>query len=142
MRELTRGVFPTQLERSGLEPALRSFLTRSAPVVTLRTDGEVEGRRFAPRIEAAVYFCCVEAVGAETEPATIALTLDVDELVLRISGTARTDIDVRAIADRAEAVGGSLTAGDHWLTLKVPAGSDRPEHALVGDPAGSVLPHR
>ena len=142
LRELTRGVFPTQLERSGLEPALRSFLTRSAPVVTLRTDGEVEGRRFAPRIEAAVYFCCVEAVGAETEPATIALTLDGDELVLRISGSARTDIDVRAIADRAEAVGGSLTAGDHWLTLTVPAGSDQPEHALVGDPAGSVLPHR
>jgi hypothetical protein len=145
LRELTRGVFPTQLERSGLEPALRSFLTRSAPVVTLGTDDEVAGRRFPPRIEAAIYFCCVEAVGAETEPATIALTLDGDELVLRISGTARTDIDVRAIADRAEAIGGSLTAGSNWLTLSIPVGqvgSARPEPALVGHPSGGVLPRR
>jgi hypothetical protein len=142
LRELTRGVFPTQLERSGLEPALRSFLTRSAPVVTLRTDGEVAGRRFTPRIEAAIYFCCVEAVGAETGPATIALTRDGDELLLCISGTARTDIDVRAIADRAEAVGGSLTAGNHSIRLAIPVGSGRPQPALVGNPAGGVLPRR
>ena len=142
LRELTRGVFPTQLERSGLEPALRSFLTRSAPAVTLRTAGVAVGRRFSPRVEAAVYFCCVEAVGAETEPATIDLALDGDELVLHIAGTARTDIDVRAIADRAEAVGGSLSTARHVLTLSIPVGADRPAYALVGDAAGGLLPGR
>ena len=142
LRELTRGVFPTQLERSGLEPALRSFLTRSAPAVTLRTDGEVAGRRFAPRVEAAVYFCSVEATGTETEPATVDLTLDGDELVLRIAGTARTDIDVRAMADRAEAVGGTLSSENHVLTLSIPVGTDSSSYDSVGDPAGGLRPGR
>ena len=110
--------------------------------MTLRTAGAAAGRRFSPRVEAAVYFCCVEAVGAETEPATIDLALDGDELVLHIAGAARTDIDVRAIADRAEAVGGSLSTAKHVLTLSIPVGADPPAYALVVDAAGGLLPGR
>jgi hypothetical protein len=93
-------------------------------------------------VEAAVYFCSVEATGAETEPATVDLTLDGDELVLRIAGTARTDIDVRAMADRAEAVGGTLSTEHHALTLSIPVGTDQPSYASVGDAAGGLRPGR
>ncbi len=46
LRELTRGVFPTQLGRSGVEAALRSMLARSSPGTTLHVDAAVAGRRF------------------------------------------------------------------------------------------------
>ena len=57
LRELTRGVFPTQLARAGLEPALRSFLARSGLARPCTVDQSAAGRRFSARVEAAVYFC-------------------------------------------------------------------------------------
>ena len=43
LRELTRGVFPTQLARSGVEPALRSLLARNGLASALQV-GAVRGR--------------------------------------------------------------------------------------------------
>ena len=61
LRDLTRGLFPTQLSRSGLEPALRSHLARSGLAGALRVDPTVAGRRFLHPVEAAVYSCLVGA---------------------------------------------------------------------------------
>ena len=61
LRELSHGVFPTQLERAGIGPALASYLARTRPTITLVVDEAAQGRRFGARAEAAAYFCCIEA---------------------------------------------------------------------------------
>jgi hypothetical protein len=105
LRELTRGVFPAQLARAGIEPALRSF--------PLTLDHALSGRRFAARVEAAVYFCCTQtrASSAELTPSGTdpVLTLfDVDDVP-------------QDVVDRVEAAGGSVSTSDHVLSVVLPA---------------------
>lgn len=121
LRELTRGVFPTQLARSGLEPALRSLLARSGPGATLTVDGAA-GRRFAPRVEAALYFGCVEATRTGSAVSLVELSLAGPELALRITGVDAPAVDLQSITDRVEAVGGSLSTGQDLLVLTVGVG--------------------
>ena len=120
LRDLTRGVFPTQLARSGIEPALRSFLGRSASSAQLLIDPSVAGQRFAPRVEAAVYFCCVEAVRT-AEVTVIELALDGERLCQRVHGVA--GLDLQAVEDRVEAVGGTLALADDVLEVSIPVGT-------------------
>ena len=138
LRDLTRGVFPSQLAQSGLEPALRSLFARSPTAVTFTVHG-TGGRRHAPRVEAAVYFCCSEALRAGGA-VSVDLTGVRDELVLRIAG-AHDGVDLRGITDRVEAVGGELRPGDGQLVLTVPVteGPAEPASALAGGP-GSAVP--
>ena len=56
---LSRGIYPRMLSQEGLVPALRSAVATSAIPVTVSTDQV--GRLPAP-VEAALYFCCMEAV--------------------------------------------------------------------------------
>ncbi|WP_426561039.1 hypothetical protein ACPPVT_13430 [Angustibacter sp. McL0619] len=136
LRELTRGVTPAQLARSGLEPTLRSLLARSGAAEL--TVHESAGRRYAPRVEAAVYFCCVEAVGAATGPVSVELVSAGDDLVLRIEG-AHEGVDVQGVTDRVEAVGGELRADDRLLVLTIPvAGAAEPASALAGAASRAV----
>lgn len=59
LRSLVRGIYPPLLVDRGLRDAL-AWVTRSAPIeTTLDVDGL---RRYAPEVEAAVYFCCLEAL--------------------------------------------------------------------------------
>lgn len=139
LRELTRGVFPTQLARSGIEPALRSLLARSGQRVTLRVDASAAaGRRFSARVEATVYFCCAEAARAVPDLTSVELSVADQDLRLRIRPVPGTAVDLRAIVDRVAAVGGSLSVADDVLTLDIPVGADHPTYALLGrvDPGG------
>ena len=61
LREITRGVFPAQLARSGLPIALGSLLARTASPSHLVVEEDAVGRRFDPRVEAAAYFCAAES---------------------------------------------------------------------------------
>jgi hypothetical protein len=128
LRDLTRGVFPSQLVRSGLEPTLRSLVARSPSGARLTVEA---GRRYAPRVEAAVYFCCVEALRADGGPISIELAEHADRLVLRISG-AHDGVDLRGVQDRGEAAGGQLQTapGELFLTIPVAPAADR-DSALV-----------
>jgi signal transduction histidine kinase len=122
LRELTRGLFPTQLSRAGVGPALRSHLARAGLDGMLVLDDDAAGRRFPARVEAAVYFCAVEAVRSSAQPRTIELTLDGDDLVLRVSGVSAPEVDLNAVLDRVEAAGGAAAAnGD--LTIRIPVGA-------------------
>jgi signal transduction histidine kinase len=121
LRDLTRGVFPTQLARSGIEPALRSFLGRADSPAQLLVDPSVAGERFAPRVEAAVYFCCVEAVRTAPEVTVIELALDGAQLRQRVHGVA--GLDLQAVEDRVEAVGGTLALVDDVLEVTIPVGT-------------------
>jgi hypothetical protein len=123
LRELTRGVFPTQLPRAGLEPALRSGLARSGLAANLRVGGGAVDRRFSERVEAAVYFCCAEAVRAMSDRSSVELTTDGSDLVLRIGALAGGGMDLQAVEDRIAAADGSLTAEAGQLTVRFPGAS-------------------
>jgi hypothetical protein len=130
LRDLTRGVFPAQLARAGIEPALRSFLARDGVAAALQVDPSAAGRRFGARVEAAVYHCCTEA--ARAVPGTsIELSAPGEDLVLRIHGVTRRDVDLQAVTDRIEAAGGSLAPAEGMLTVTIPVATSRPAYALA-----------
>jgi signal transduction histidine kinase len=109
LREITRGVFPAQLVRSGLPMALTSLLARTGSARRLVVEDIAAGRRFEPRIEAAAYFCAVEAVHNLGEPVVVVLDARADQLQLSVSGNDRGSLPVDEMRDRVEAAGGSLS---------------------------------
>jgi N-terminal 7TM region of histidine kinase len=123
LRELTRGVFPTQLARSGVEPALRSLLARNGLASALHVGASAAGQRFSPRVEAAVYFCCAEASRSASSLSSVELSVTADDLVLEVAGVSAGDVDLRAIGDRVGAVAGSVTAEPALITLTIPVES-------------------
>jgi signal transduction histidine kinase len=59
LRELAHGIYPPLLRDQGLGAALRRAAVRSP--LTASADIQTD-RRFDPAVEAAVYFCCLEAI--------------------------------------------------------------------------------
>jgi signal transduction histidine kinase len=109
LREITRGVFPAQLVRSGLPMALTSLLARSAGAAQLVVEQPAAGRRFASEVEAAAYFCVVEAVQDLDAPVLVRLDVHDDRLQLVVSGIDRGDLGVEQMRDRVDAAGGSVS---------------------------------
>jgi hypothetical protein len=116
LRAMTRGVYPTQLARAGLGPALSSHLSRSGRG-TLVVEDSVAGARFAGRVEAAAYFCVAEGVRDFAPPVEILLCRDGGDLVLTMTGHADGDGATQRMRDRVETLGGSV------LRAPVPGGS-------------------
>jgi len=58
LRSLAHGIYPPLLRDGGLEPALRAAAGRSPLDVVV----EASTGRQSPEVEAAVYFCCLEAL--------------------------------------------------------------------------------
>jgi hypothetical protein len=135
LRELSRGVFPAQLARAGLEPALRSMLTRTDSRAALTVDG-VAGRRFPARVEAALYFCCVEATRAGAGVEALRLELEDDAVQLRVEGVDPADLDLRAVTDRLGAVRGTVAWEGRTVRVWVPVPAPGPAtaSAAVGEP--------
>jgi hypothetical protein len=133
LRELTHGVFPTQLSRSGLEPALRSHLREHGPGSSLVIAPDARRQRFAPRVEAAVYFAATRAVGTGSKRGAIALGVDEDDLHCSVRGADLAPLDLQGIRDRVEAVGGTLQLSAETLELRVPLTSARAVAASVAD---------
>ena len=109
LREITRGVYPTQLSRSGLQSALRSLLARTSDA-SLAVDIEAEARPLDARVEAAAYFCVAEAVRDLGGPVTVSLKQCDDELQLLVVGRDGHDLPLANMRDRAEAVGGTASS--------------------------------
>jgi signal transduction histidine kinase len=119
LRSLVRGIYPPLLVDRGLRDAL-AWAARSAPIETTL---DVEGlHRYAPEVEAAVYFCCLEALqnaakhAGSAARATIRvreidadLVFDVSDngLGFRCAGAAESG-GLRNMRDRAGAAGGAL----------------------------------
>lgn len=128
LREITRGVFPAQLVRSGLPIALGSLLAR--PTLTLPPRLTVEdsavGVRFDTRVEAATYFCVAEATRAFEHPVSVVLSVQGDRLLLSMSGTDSGGLSLSHMRDRMEAAGGSVSATDRGgrtvVEVRGPAG--------------------
>jgi signal transduction histidine kinase len=122
LRELAHGIYPPLLRDHGLAEALRNAASRS----TLPTTVEVgTDRRFGPEAEAAVYFCCLEAMqnaGKHAgEDAQVAVRIAEEDgiLVFEVSddgsgfdpSTVRESHGFVNMRDRLGAFGGSLSVG-------------------------------
>jgi signal transduction histidine kinase len=118
LREITRGVFPAQLARSGLGTALASLLGRTGSAGRLVVEDPAAGRRFDPRIEAAAYFCVTEAIRDLGGPVVVVLDAAGDQLRLVVSGSDHRGLAQGHMRDRVEAAGGSISiTGEHGQTV-------------------------
>ncbi|MEU7897385.1 histidine kinase [Nonomuraea sp. NPDC049152] len=120
VRDLARGVFPAILADKGLAPALRAHIAKLPAAA--EADLPPTLGRFAPEIEAAVYFCCLEALqnaakhaGGSIPLLRLATGEGWLEFSVRDSGpgfdprSPGQGSGLRNMKDRLEAVGGVLT---------------------------------
>lgn len=118
LRDLARGIYPPLLADLGLAAALAAQAKKSTLPVTVRADDLC---RFPEDTEAAVYFCCLEALQNMTKyagatRAAIALRAESEILMFTVSddgvgfNTQQTPLGagLRNMADRLAALGGSL----------------------------------
>ncbi|TDU02979.1 histidine kinase [Streptomyces sp. 846.5] len=124
VRELAHGIYPPLLRNHGLGQALRSATRRSVLPCTVSVD--LPGR-YPEAAEAAVYFCCLEALqnaGKHAGPdASVSVLVEAGDGVLRFrvsddgrgfaSDGAATGSGFVNMADRLGAIGGRLTVESH-----------------------------
>ena len=118
LRELAHGIYPPLLAKHGLAAALESQ-ARKAPIpVSVRSDGVA---RYSQDLEAAVYFCCLEALQnvtkyANASHAWVSLHHEAGGMRFEVGddgdGFDRSAVDfgsgLQGMADRVEALGGTL----------------------------------
>jgi signal transduction histidine kinase len=121
LRSLAHGIFPPLLMDAGLTEALVVAGDRSPSRVTVRSGAL---GRYAPEVEAAVYFCCIEALqNAAKHAPGAAVTIDLDETDGEVhftvdddgpgpgDATVTTGHGLANMTDRVGALGGTLTLG-------------------------------
>ena len=122
LRDLARGIYPPALADRGLPAALEAHLAKARPSATLEADLSVASARYTPEVEAAVYFCCQEALQncakhAGSAPVTVRLAVDDGWLVFTVADagpgfelTAARHVGsgLQNMADRLAALGGIL----------------------------------
>lgn len=119
LTDLSRGIYPALLEEQGIAAALAAQYTRSTIPVSLSSDGV---RRYPIETEAAVYFCCLEALQNAAKYAgagSVRIELrEVDaavEFEVRDDGTGFDPVatprgtGLNSMADRLSVLGGDVT---------------------------------
>jgi signal transduction histidine kinase len=119
LRDLARGIYPPLLADRGLSAALEAQVGRAALPVQLEAE---DMERLRPDAEAAVYFCVLEALNnvakyANAGGAAVRLSRENGALIFRVEDdgigfeTEATSYGtgLRGMADRLEAIGGSLS---------------------------------
>jgi signal transduction histidine kinase len=119
LRELARGIYPPVLQDEGLTAALRIHLRKIDPSITIQGDSI---GRYPSEIEAAIYFCCVEALQGVTGPAAVRLGGRAAGVDFSISGCGPLDGRLQRMEDRVEALGGSLQFDAGTLGGSIPLG--------------------
>jgi signal transduction histidine kinase len=90
LRELAHGIYPTLLRDRGLRDALTAAALRSALPTSVLAD---EQNRYPADVEAAVYFCCLEAMQNASKHAgsaavvTVCVTQEADTLAFGVRDT-------------------------------------------------------
>jgi signal transduction histidine kinase len=123
LRELAHGIYPPLLADSGLGEALRAAGNRSPLAVTVTAGGI---GRYTPDIEAAIYFCCLEALqnaGKHAPEARVEVRVweESGGLLFSVSddgpgfdaATARRGHGFVNMADRLGAIGGTVRWESH-----------------------------
>jgi signal transduction histidine kinase len=119
LRDLARGIYPPLLADRGLKSALEAQATKAALPVHVEAE---ELPRYSQEVEAAVYFCCLEALQnvakyADANRATVRFSARDDELNFIITDDGRgfdpsstpTGTGTQNMIDRIEALGGRLS---------------------------------
>ena len=119
LRDLARGIYPPLLAERGLKEALDAQARKAT--IPVRVDATGIGR-YAQDIEAAIYFCCLEALQnvqkySAATSATVSLTLSNGNVGFRVSDDGGGfDADNTApgsglqnMADRLDALGGEIS---------------------------------
>jgi signal transduction histidine kinase len=119
LRDLAHGIYPQVLTSDGLSAALNHAAAGCAIPASLDSSGT---GRYQPEVEAAVYFCCLEALqnaakyAGDSASARIELTQADDELRFAVSDdgagfdplSANGSAGLQNMADRIGALGGEL----------------------------------
>jgi signal transduction histidine kinase len=118
LRDLARGIYPPLLADKGLATALESQARKSTVPVSLESDGIA---RYPQEVEAAVYFCCLEALQniakyAGASAATVRLTDSTGMLLFEVTddgagfdqASTGYGTGLQGMADRLDALGGHL----------------------------------
>jgi signal transduction histidine kinase len=130
LRDLARGIYPPLLADKGLVTAVEAQARRAA--IPVEVDGDGVGR-YDQHVEAAVYFCVLEALqnaAKYSEAGGVSIRLEAPDGVLafRVSDDGRGfdaasttfGTGLKGMADRLEAIGGTLevsSAPDRGTTL-------------------------
>ena len=140
LRQLVHGIYPPLLVDGGLPEALADAAARS-PVSAAFRDGNVG--RFDPDVEAAVYFCCLEALqnvakyaGGDAK-ATVKIWQEEAALLFEVADTGagfdagklRGGAGFMNMSDRVGALGGSLDiqsrpGGGTHVRGRIPVGGE------------------
>ncbi|WP_329332811.1 hypothetical protein OG252_00545 [Streptomyces sp. NBC_01352] len=117
LAQFAQGVRPQSLTTGGLGAALPLLAGRAGLPVSVT----VSVGRLPPPVEAAVYFVCAEALTniakhAAATRASVEVAAEAGDIVVRVADDGRGGADakgsgLRGIADRIEALGGSITVG-------------------------------
>jgi signal transduction histidine kinase len=153
LRDLARGIYPPLLADKGLAAAIDAQARRAA--IPVRFDADGVGRH-AQEIEAAVYFCCLEALQnaakyAQASVLTIRMAEHEGSLVFSVSddgvgfdpATTSRGAGMTNMRDRLEALGGGLEiasepgAGTSLLGTVPIDDDDRPRGAVTLSPNAS-----
>jgi signal transduction histidine kinase len=129
LRSLAHALYPQALRDFGLADALRAYAMTAARI-PVEIDDEGIGR-CAGTVEAAIYFCAIEAVNGATERAAITLGRDRTRVRFAIAGDGVENADGNGMRDRIGAVGGELeviSASGRPTIVRgtVPVGEDAP----------------
>jgi signal transduction histidine kinase len=109
LRQLAAGLHPHELSERGLAAAVAALAERSP----IPVDAEVQTSRLPERLEATVFFVCSEAlanVAKHAQASRVSLSIEERASIVRIEigDDGRGGAEPRSIADRVEAVGGTL----------------------------------
>jgi len=119
LRDLAHGIYPTTLAARGLADALRLLPARFPGTVSVT---EVSERRFPPEVEAAMYYCCLEAVQNASKHAgpgariSIRMRADPGDVHLEVRDDGRgfdasdagDGLGLQSMRDRLGAIGGHI----------------------------------
>jgi signal transduction histidine kinase len=118
LRDLARGIYPPLLADQGLGAALESQARKSPVEVSVEAAGV---HRYTQDVEAAVYFCALEAMNnlakyAEASRATVTLTQSDGTLTFVVADDGvgfdlahtANGTGIQGMADRIDAIGGAL----------------------------------
>lgn len=119
LRVLAHGIYPPLLANEGLRPAVTAAARRAALPTWVEADAV---GRYPPELEAAVYFCCVEALqnagkyAGDGANAKVRITQQADALVFEVTDTGKgfdpathaAGVGLTNMTDRLGAVGGTL----------------------------------
>jgi signal transduction histidine kinase len=119
LRDLAGGIYPRRLADEGLVAALQAQAGGSSVAVTIEPDGV---GRYTPEVEAAVYFCALEALQnvskyAGASSATVRLAASNGDLRFEVTddgagfdaATTPPGSGLTNMRDRLDALGGTLT---------------------------------